>query len=112
MTNLSLTRVNQKLNQAAVLLKSAESNELNEVATNSIKEAVVFHLVCAYRHYLREIAETYSVKCADDCNSELVLASIFHTTNKYPAEIEELILLRKDDASWLAFMHKIGSKVI
>jgi len=102
MANLSLTRVNQKLMQAKLLLQSAEGQGLTAVQLHAILEGAAFHLVCAYHHYLREIAETYNLKNAIALRTEADLVTAFETAKKYPAEAEELVSLRKEPASWLA----------
>jgi hypothetical protein len=58
-------------------------------------------LICAYQHYLREIAETYGLKNVVILRSEDDLISAFEAAKKYPAEAEELVTLRKDAKSWL-----------
>lgn len=104
MANISLTRVNQKLSQARVLLEAAVS-ELTPVHQNSLKEAVSFHLVCAYRHYLREIAETYGLKYSATIATESDLQEAFYQAKKHPVEAEELIALRANENSWLRQLH-------
>jgi hypothetical protein len=101
MANLSLTRVNQKLMQAKQLLQVVDVDSLSPVHLNALLEGAAFHLVCAYQHYLREIAETYSLKNVVTLRSEDDLIGAFEAAKKYPAEAEELVTLRKDAKSWL-----------
>ena len=77
MANLSLTRVNQKLAQAKILLSSADGESLTPIHRNSIMEAAAFHLVSAYQHYLRELTETYGLKHAIGVRTELDLIKAF-----------------------------------
>ena len=105
MANLSLTRVNQKLAQARVLLENGNDSTLALLHNNSLKEAIAFHLVCAYRHYLREIAETYWLKGIAAIHSEADLMNALDVAKKQPAEAGELISLRKDVSSWLSQLH-------
>lgn len=105
MTNHSLTRVNQKLAHARVLLKNAEDEGLSTVQTNSILEGSAFHLICAYQHYLRELAEIYGLKQIAGLNDESVLAKALQAAAKHPAEADELMDLRSDQNSWLAQLH-------
>lgn len=105
MTNLSLTRVNQKLAQAKVLLSSVDEESLTPIHRNSLMEAAAFHLVSAYQHYLRELTETYGLKHAVGVRNELDLLKAFHAASKHPAEAEELSALRDDPNSWLAQLH-------
>jgi len=105
MANLSLTRVNQKLSQAKVLLNNVNVETLSQIHMNSLLEAASFHLVCAYRHYLRELAETYGLHNVLVLNTENDLIQAFVYAKKYPAEAEELVALRRDSASWLAQLH-------
>ncbi|GGY71587.1 hypothetical protein GCM10011613_15490 [Cellvibrio zantedeschiae] len=102
MSNLSLTRVNQKLIQAKILLQGVDEESLSPVHRNSLLEAAAFHLVCAHQHYLREIAETYGLKNIIALRSEHDLITAFNAARKYPAEAQELEDLRKDPASWLS----------
>ena len=101
MANLSLTRVNQKLMQTKQLLQVVDVNSLTPVHLNALLEGAAFHLICAYQHYLREIAETYGLKNVVVLRSEDDLIGAFETAKKYPAEAEELVALRKDAKSWL-----------
>ena len=105
MTNRSLTRVNQKLAQSRVLLKNVEDEGLSTIQTNSILEGSAFHLVCAYQHYLRELAEVYGLKQTADLNDESALAKALQAAAKHPAEADELTELRSDRNSWLAQLH-------
>lgn len=104
MANLSLTRVNQKLGQAKALLQQPEGASLPEVHQQSLIEAVSFHLVCAYQHYLRELAENYGLKNASGITTAAELAKILEAAGKHPAEAEELCQLR-DEQGWLADLH-------
>lgn len=101
MANLSLTRVNQKLGQAKLLLSGASEETLTPVHRNSLMEATAFHLICAYQHYIREIAETYGLKHAINLQNESDLFKAFEAAKKHPAEAEELVALRQDAHSWL-----------
>lgn len=101
MANLSLTRVNQKLMQAKHLLQVVDVNSIAPVHLNALLEGATFHLICAYQHYLREIAETYGLKNLVVLRSEDDLIGAFEAAKKYPAEAEELVTLRKDAKSWL-----------
>ena len=101
MANLSLTRVNQKLMQAKQLLQVVDVNSLTPIHLNALLEGAAFHLMCAYQHYLREIAETYGLKNVVSLRSEDDLIGAFEAAEKYPAEAEELLALRKDAKSWL-----------
>jgi len=102
MANLSLTRVNQKLMQAKSLIQGVDEESLSPVHCNALLEGSAFHLMCAYQHYLREIAETYGLKNIITMRSEVDLISAFESAKKYPAEAQELHALRKDRLSWLS----------
>ncbi|RYZ96366.1 MAG: hypothetical protein EOO68_16950, partial [Moraxellaceae bacterium] len=101
MANLSLTRVNQKLMQAKHLVGGVDEQSLTPIHRNALLEGAAFHLVCAYQHYLREIAEIYGLKNAINLRSEDDLIIAFETAKKHPAEAEELLTLRKNRDSWL-----------
>jgi hypothetical protein len=102
MANLSLTRVNQKLAQAKLLISGVDEDSLKPIHRNALLESTAFHLVCAYQHYIREIAETYGVKQTIGLQNEADLIRAFETAKKHPAEAEELVVLRLDTSSWLA----------
>lgn len=101
MANLSLTRVNQKLMQAKLLVQGVDEESLSPVHRNALLEGAAFHLICAYQHYLREIAETYGLKNIIALRSEADLINAFEAAKKYPAEAQELNDLRKEPGSWL-----------
>ena len=101
MANLSLTRVNQKLAQARLLIVGVDEESLAAVHRNSLMEAAAFHLICAYQHYLRELAEAYGLKPVIDVRTEVDLATAFEAAKKHPAEADELLVLRNDSHSWL-----------
>jgi hypothetical protein len=101
MANLSLTRVNQKLAQTKLLIADVDDETLKPIHRNSLLEATAFHLVCAYQHYLRELAETYGLKHAVSFQTESDLIKAFEAAKKHPAEAEELAALRLDASSWL-----------
>jgi len=102
MANLSLTRVNQKLAQAKLLISGLDEDSLKLIHRNALLEASAFHLVCAYQHYVREIAETYGLKHAIGLKDETDLMKAFEAAKKHPAEAEELVALRLNASSWLA----------
>jgi hypothetical protein len=104
MSNLSLIRVNQKLAQARQLIAGIDEQSLTPIHRNSLMEAAAFHLVCAYQHYICEIAETYGLKHAIGLRTELDLAKAFESAKKHPVEAEELSALRSDQHSWLAHL--------
>lgn len=101
MANISLTRVNQKLNQARLIAEGVESDSLTPIRLNAVTEAVAFHLMCAYQHYLREVAETYGLKMALTISTEAELKIAFESAKKYPVEVNELLELRNNCHSWL-----------
>ncbi len=105
MPNLSLTRVSQKLAQAKILLDCVDEAAITPIHLNSLKEAATFHLICAYQHYLREIAEAYWLKNIINIRTETDLINAFQVAKKQPAEAEELIALRNDANSWLGQLH-------
>lgn len=104
MANLSLSRVNQKLSQARVLLAGVETS--TPVSRDAVMEAAAFHMVCAYRHYLRELLETYSVKFLAPIEKESDVIAAFDAAKRHPAEALELTALRGDRHSWLGQLHR------
>ena len=102
MANLSLTRVNQKLMQARLLVQGVDEESLTPVHRNALLEGGAFHLICAYQHYLREIAENYGLKNVITLRNEVDLTSAFEVALKFPVEAQELSDLRKNPESWLS----------
>lgn len=105
MANLSLTRVNQKLIQAKLLLEGVNEELLTPVHRNALVEGAAFHLICAYQHYLRELAENYGLKNIINLRNEQDLIGAFDAAKKYAVEARELADLRKDSGSWLYQLH-------
>jgi len=102
MANLSLTRVNQKLMQAKLLLQGIDEQSITPVYLAALLEGAAFHLMCAHQHYLRELAENYGLKNIITLRSEQDLIGAFESVKKYAVEAQELADLRKDSASWLS----------
>ena len=101
MANLSLTRVNKKLNHARFLLDASSDCSASPIQIEAVLESVAFHLICAYRHYLRELIEAYGLKGGPSCRTEVDVIKIFEESKKYPAEALELLELKKEPFSWL-----------
>jgi hypothetical protein len=107
MTTTNLSLVNQKLGYARVLIQQltthsvAQSRLLNE----ALAEAAVSHLVCGFRHYLRELAEANGVKPLASIIKLDGLAAVLAEAAKVSAEMEELQQLQANPASWLAHLH-------
>lgn len=108
----SLSLVNQKLAYArslAALLSCPISGDTPDTPKESLQrqallDAAVMHMVCAYQHYLREIAESYFVKGAGLIKVEQDLVSILQEAGKSPADVQELQRLRADENSWLSHL--------
>jgi hypothetical protein len=108
MANLSFVRVNQKLAQVMTMLERAKQvsgNPSEVLLVGAMKEAIAFHLVCAYQHYLREIAENYFIKNGGSIVTEADLVLAFQAAKKHPAEANELVALRQVADSWLQQLH-------
>src|SRR5690606_30326307 len=103
MSRKSLTLVNQKLTHARLLLTALERAE--GATAPALAEAVVGHLVCAYRHYLRELAENYQVRLPGSIHSEASLSAALAMMDKHPSEAQELADLRTLPSSWVSEMH-------
>ena len=111
MANSSLSLVNQKLAYARATLKEAAFPEGGAIATKKLQQqalldAAVFHLMCGFNHYLREVAETYQVKEVATVNDCASLWAALSAMDKEPAEALELQLLAGDNASWLGQLQR------
>lgn len=109
MANASLSLVNQKLAYARVLLKQASTSGLAATSMGRLQlqatlDAAVFHLVCGFDHYLREVAENYQVKDVEAIHDCSGLLSALAAIDKEPSEALELALLSQDPASWVGQM--------
>jgi hypothetical protein len=100
MSRKSLSLVNQKLTHARLLL--AQLKHAEGVLANALAESVVGQLACAYRHYLRELAEAYQVRVPGGIVSEADLTSALLALNKQPTEAQELVDLRARPDSWVS----------
>lgn len=106
MAGTSLTRVNQKVAYCRALLKQlvndGEPGNANErLRQQALLDAAAFHLLCAYRHYLRELAENYAVPDVTRISTERDLLAALERFGKNPSEARELLSLRQDPDSWL-----------
>lgn len=106
MAATSLSLVNQKLAFCRALMKlirqEPEPREASaRMRCQSLLDAAAFHLFCAYRHYLREVAENYMVANSADIVSEDDLINALQRMGKVPSEARELKGLREDSDSWL-----------
>lgn len=108
-TGLSL--VNQKLAYCRGLLR-LERREAQEESPNqrlnrqALLDGTLFHLACAYRHYLRELAETYSLPNSANIISEEELLQRLERQGKSPSEARELKRLKTDQTSWLSQLNE------
>lgn len=110
MAKTYLQLVNHKLACARVLLRALEPLAVSDSAAQRLEQqalidACCFHLVCAYRHYLRELAQNYGVKLPAGIASEAQLQSALAELDKTAAEVQELQVLRQQPDSWLSRLH-------
>lgn len=106
MAGTSLTRVNQKLAYCRALLKQlsrdgAPGNANERLRQQALLDGAAFHLLCGYRHYLRELAENYSVPDVSRITTEQDLLEALERFGKNPSEARELLTLRTNPDSWL-----------
>lgn len=109
MGSASLGMVNQKLAYTRALLTQLrvlpEANAGQRLARQAVLDAGIFHLVCAYNHYLRELAEHYAVTQVEQITTENDLEQALLAQGKSPAELHELQELRRQPESWLTQLH-------
>ena len=116
MANASLSRVNQKLAYARALLKIASvsghpTSAAERLQLQALMDAVVFHLVCGFHHYLRELAENYRVADVAEINDCSSLVAALAAIDKAPAEATELTLLVDESNSWLGQLQRYYKSV-
>ncbi len=101
-THISL--VNQKLAYVKALeaLLVADEHGLSRLQQQALIDACVFHLVSAYRFYLRELGENYRVKNLALINNIEQLIIALNAIDKSPSEAAEIAMLEAEAESWLA----------
>lgn len=87
------------------LSAGAPTNSAQRLHHSAILDAVVFHLMCGYQNYLRELAENYRVVNFSLIDSEASLLSALDLIGKVPSEAVELSNLRHQPSSWLTQLH-------
>lgn len=107
----SLSLVNQKLAHARALVRAVSISSIPDNATEhltqqALLDGAVFHLVCGYQHYLRELAENYRVKNLDSVKDEKTLADVLAELGKESAEVVELALIKDAVDSWLSQLQR------
>ncbi|WP_027330923.1 DUF6586 family protein [Marinimicrobium agarilyticum] len=106
----SLTLVNQKLAYCRALMKLVQSESVPKRADDRLRrqallDAGAFHLLCAYRHYLRELAEHHTVADTSRILTEQDLLQALDRLGKTSFEARELQALSEDAQSWLSGLH-------
>lgn len=100
-THMSL--VNQKFAYAkATLGLLTTTGDMGRLPQQALIDACVFHLVSAYRFYLRELAENYRVKNLASIDNIQQLINALAAIDKTPSEATELVTLEAAAGSWLA----------
>ncbi|MFT7301042.1 MAG: hypothetical protein ACI89Z_001510 [Porticoccus sp.] len=100
--NAYLSAVNQKLYFSKLLLGQIQSElSCNAQLKEALCQSVLHQLVCAYRHYLREIATTYQFKSPESIFVIEHLSSCLASINKHPGEAQEIANLEANPDSWL-----------
>ncbi|WP_347329598.1 DUF6586 family protein [Marinimicrobium locisalis] len=102
----SLSQVNQKLAYCRALMKLVRAEPASKRADDRLRrqallDAGAFHLLCAYRHYLRELAENYAVPETSGIYTEQDLIQALERLGKTPSEPRELQTLSENTDSWL-----------
>lgn len=101
-----ITLVNQKLAFTRSLLGAARAvgeptNARQRLERQALLDGAVFHLWCAYLHYLRELADIYAVGAPEAINNEVDLHDALGQLDKSPTEATELQNLAARPHSWL-----------
>lgn len=103
----SLSLVNQKLAYCRALMKLVQAEPAPKRADDRLRrqallDAGAFHLLCAYRHYLRELAENHAVPETSRILTEQDLVQTLDRLGKTSFEARELQALSENGESWLA----------
>lgn len=96
MTNRYTSQVNRQLYAANAHLKLLPKPPLNgnqRIVAQALLESALFHLILAYKKYLRELADNYQLANSDSIDSFLGLRQAFVDSDKTPAESNELEVL-------------------
>jgi hypothetical protein len=109
MGTTSLGMVNQKLAYARAVLAQVErlpdDSASERMHRQALLDAGVFHLVCAYSHYLRELGENYALTHVASIHNENDLQQALMAQGKNPVELRELQELRRQPDSWLTQLY-------
>ncbi|MBU2885129.1 hypothetical protein KO507_05050 [Gilvimarinus agarilyticus] len=98
----SLTsQVNQRL-ACARMLHTDLASARSPVHKRALLDACLFHLLCGYQFYIKELASYYGVKYVQGLKSETDAAQALSQLDKHPAEIQELCNLAELPNSWLS----------
>ncbi|UTF60944.1 DUF6586 family protein [Gilvimarinus sp. DA14] len=92
--------VNQRLACCRALLQDAPSSR-NQVHHKALIDACLFHLMCGYHHYVRELSNTYGVKNLAALEDEATAIQALSQQGKTSAELQELSNLVTSKGSWL-----------
>ena len=111
MASTGLSLDNQKLAYCRSLLR-LESQQAGGEGPNqrihrqALLDGALFHLACAYRQYLRELAETFSLPNSAGIHGEEELLESLERQGKSPAEARELKHLKTTRTSWLSQLNE------
>ena len=97
-----LSQVNQKLFFARLLLEQYGKTEDRYGHIELVLcQSAVYQLESAYRHHLREVADTYKYQSPENIHSVEQLAVALESIGKHPAEASEMQNLEQQGNSWL-----------
>ena len=98
MANPYIGRVNQQLMFARhqCQLRTDETKANDRLRNQGTLHAGIWHLRCAYRCYLAELAANYKLLKPELPNNAAELADILRSMNKHPGEAQELLRLEQE----------------
>lgn len=100
----SLSLVNQKLTHVRFFLRRYHALDTSDAGggleKGALLEGAVYHLACAYRHYLHELAEICGLKPVNSFTDERMLLDALEREGRYSFEVGEISELRTG-SSWL-----------
>ena len=99
-----LSKVNQKLLYARVLVERIRAGEESGHRRDMLVEALVFQLYLLHRFHLQEIAAAYECPGCEQVVDGASLSLVLNEIGKEPAEAGEILALLEQGDSWLSLL--------
>ncbi len=101
-----LSLVNQRLSYARILLDDLKNKDSlgNSLKSRALLDASIFHLNCAYSHYLREIRAQYLLPVIQGAVSIEAIRKELKGRGIVSGELDELAQLEASASNWLKYL--------